>query len=121
MSTQYRGINRSVYPCAARYIRLWKLVQSNPPETFIKYDDYFRVTTVREARQLFRDLLNKRINERGGLDEPRGRKDNPDYRGGCFRDQYLINNPRAAIHPGQLCTPELRRRFAHRITPYTDY
>jgi hypothetical protein len=66
-----------------------------------------------QARHKLTFLINMAINRKAGLPDAPSRKYDPDYQRGLLQDANDLNYPRLRIY--FIRTPELRRRFAHRL------
>lgn len=74
--------------------------------------------TKEEAQRQLTEMVNTAINRKAGW-EPRGRKDCPEYRRKCYRDQQRLRKHveiRLMIRERVFETEEVRRRFRHYVT-----
>lgn len=70
-----------------------------------------------QARHKLTWLINMAINRKAGIPDEPSRKYGPDYQRGLLQDANQLNSPRLRIY--FLNTPELRRRFSHRLVSAT--
>jgi hypothetical protein len=74
--------------------------------------------TKAQARYHLTRLINIAVNRRAGIPDCPSRKHDQDYQRYLWLDANELNMPRLRIY--SLRTPELQRRFAHRLVPRTE-
>ena len=77
------------------------------------------VWTKQKCAQYLRDWVNTAINRKASV-PPRGRKDSCEYQLDLYRDKQLLNSISHRIRVYQFNTPEVRQRFAHKLSRYDD-
>jgi len=116
------NITREHYPDPYRYCQLWRRVAdaatTNPKQRVDPVWVYralgSNARTLEELRGQFTKALHNRINYRGCLDGPRGRKDNDDYLAMCRRDQIAIRRrTQGRVIIRRFETRECQRRFGY--------
>jgi len=124
------NITHEHYPEPAAYCRLWRKViaaATEHPEQRVDPIWAWRkmngsnAQTVRQLREQFTKALQSRINQRGGIDGSRGRKDSPDYYARLWRDSRAIRRrvmDRVMLH--SLETIEARQHYSHLVDGYDD-
>lgn len=111
------NMTKENYPHPAAYCKAWRQVLEAQGQAIEFKVDWCTTKTPEQARQWFLDALHRRINTRGGIDKPRGKKDNSDYVRASYQDQQDIRDKvLRRIRVYQFRTPECRRRFANLLS-----